>query len=274
MGGVGVESELFKTIENAFSGLDYSRLILCGAVLFGAIVIYIALRIGFKKYRKKLVPSDDVRRQNAFATVRRVANILLVFVTALLILQILGINVSSIVLSFGLISTILAFAVKDALQDVFTGLMIRTDNFFKVGDAVEFNGKDGIVVAFSIRSTKIEFLDDRSVLSVANRNIDQIRSLTHLVDIDLPLSYDESREKVYEVLENICGRIRATDGIEDCMFKGTQRFDESAIIYKIRFFCEPNDRPDISRAVHKIIQDGLEEADIRIPFRQLDIHQK
>lgn len=269
-----MEQEVLKTVESAFSGIDQTRLIRCGIVLVAAAVLFIALRIVYRKYRQKLLPLEDVRRLNTLATVYRILKILLIFVTVLAILQICGINVSSIVFGFGIITTILAFAVKDALQDIFSGVMIRTDNFFKVGDAVEYNGKDGIVVGFSIRSTKIEYLDDRSVLSVANRNITQIRSLTHLVDIDLPLSYEESRERVYEVLEGICQEIRSLEGIEDCVLKGTQSFDESAIIYKIRFFCEPNDRPDIKRAVHKTIQDGLSRAGIKIPFRQLDVHQK
>lgn len=269
-----MDQEFLKTLESAFTGLDYPRLVRCGIAAVISIALFIALRIVYKKYRQKIEPTEDVRRLNALATAYRVVRLLLLFATIIVILQICGINMSSVVLSFGLLTTILAFAVKDALQDVFTGFMIRTDNFFKVGDAVSFDGKDGIVIAFSIRSTKIEFLDDHSVLAVANRHISKIRSLTHLVDIDLTLSYDEDREKVYRTLEGICQEIRVADGIEDCMFKGTQRFGESAIVYKIRFFCEPAERPDISRMVHKIIQDGLDRAGIRIPYRQMDIHQK
>lgn len=269
-----MEQEVLKTLESAFKGLDYTRLFRCGVVLLGAVALYIAMRIAFKKYKERIEPLEDVRRMNTLALIFRIAKVVLICATVLAILQICGINVSSIVFGFGLITTILAFAVKDALQDIFTGLMIRTDNFFKVGDAVEYNGRDGIVISFSVRSTKIEFLDDRSVMAVANRHISQIRSLTHLVDIDLPLSYEEDRRHVYEVLSGICEEIRSVKGIEDCIFKGTQSFDESAVTYKIRFFCEPNDRPDIKREVHRIIQDGLARAGIQIPYRQLDIHQK
>lgn len=269
-----MEQEVLKTVESAFKGMNYTRLIPCAVVLVGAIALFIAMRIAYKKYLAKIAPADDVRRLNTAATIYRILKIVLVVATVMAILQICGINISSLIFGFGLVTTVLAFAVKDALQDIFTGVMIRTDSFFKVGDAVEFDGRDGIVIAFSIRSTKIELLDDRSVLVIANRHISKIRALTHLVDIDLPLSYDESRKHVYEVLGGICEQIRAMDGIEDCQFKGTQSFDESAIIYKIRFFCEPNDRPDIRRAVHKIIQDGLDRAGIRIPYRQLDVHQK
>lgn len=269
-----MDQNILKTFESAFQKIDSSQLIRCVLILFIAIVVYIALRIVYRKYRRKLVKGDDIKRKNAVAVIYRVLVIALVVVTLLAIMQVFGINISSILIGFGLISTILAFAVKDALQDIFTGVMIRTDRFFKVGDAVEYDGKDGIVIAFTMRSTKIEFLDDRSVMSVANRHISKIRALTHLVDIDLPLSYDEHRRDVFEVLSGICERIRGIEGVEDCMLKGTQRFAESAVVYKIRFFCEPNDRPDIRREVLKTIQDGLDEAGIRIPYKQIDIHEK
>lgn len=269
-----MEQSLLNMLESTFSKLDSGRLIRFGLVILVAIALHIALRVAYRKYRKKIAPAEDVRRMNALRTVYRSLVILLWIVTLLGSMQVFGINISSILLGFGLITTIVAFAVKDALQDIFTGLMIRTDSFFKVGDAVEYDGKDGIVVAFTLRSTKIEFLDDRSVLSVANRHISKIRSLTHLVDVDLPLSYDQDRKEVFEVLEGICEEIRAAKGVEDCMLKGTQKFGDSAIVYKIRFFCEPNNRPDIRREVLKIIQDGLDRAGIRIPYKQIDIHEK
>lgn len=267
-----MDSNLLKALQDAFAKFDYNRLIRCGLVILIAIAIFIAVRIVYKKYKKKIAALEDVRKMNTLALIYRIFKIVLIVTTILGILQVCGINISSIVVGFGVASTILAFAVKDMLQDIFAGLMIRTDKFFQVGDAVEFEGKDGIVISFSIRSTKIEFLDDRSVMAVANRNITKIRSLTHLNDIDLPLSYDQQRKEVFEVLEGICEDIRTVEGIEDCVLKGTQRFGESAVIYKIRFYCEPNDRPDLRREAHKRIQDGLDRAGIKIPFRQIDIH--
>jgi small-conductance mechanosensitive channel len=112
------------------------------------------------------------------------------------------------------------------------------------------------------------------VLSVANRNISKIRKLNHLVDVDLPLSYDLSGREALSLLGGICEKIKALDGIEDCELKGTQDFGASAIMYKIRFYCEPHDRPDIRRSVIMTIQDGLEAAGIRIPYQQIDIHEK
>lgn len=48
----------------------------------------------------------------------------------------------------------------------------------------------------------------------------------------------------------------------------------AGMFYKIRFFCEPNDRPGIRRAVMKTLHGGLDEAGVKIPYRQIDVHNK
>ena len=269
-----IMEETLKTIQTAVNKIDTSRLVGCGIVLVIAIALFIVARIVFKRIKRKHIDPTDLRKRQTVTTIHRVVKVLIVFGSLMAIMQICGININAIVFSVSLITALLTLAVKDVLQDFFAGIIILSDKFFKVGDAVEYQGKEGIVIYFSLRSTKIECLDDRSVLSVANRNISEIRRLTHLVDIDLPLSYDEDRRTVYAVLEKICAQVKEIEGVEDCVLKGTQLFADSAIIYKIRFFCEPNNRPDIRRAVLRTIQDGLDEAGIQIPYNQLDIHQK
>jgi small conductance mechanosensitive channel len=234
----------------------------------------IALSVVHKKLKAKAELSGDLRKTHILRITLRIARIIVITIGAIMILQSFGINLTGLSAIVGIVVIIFALAVKDALQDIFAGFVIMSDKYFSVGDAVEYNGKDGVVISFTARTTKIEFLEDRSVLSVANRNISMIRRLTHLVDIDLPLPYEVSRKEAYKVLSGICMQISGIDGVESCELKGTQDFGESAILYKIRFFCEPNNRPDIRRAVLKTIQDGLAEADLHIPYQQIDIHEK
>ena len=251
-----------------------SKLIWIAIISALTIVALFALSIAHKKLRKKLDLGNDLRKAHLLKIAFRIVRIIVIITGVIIILQILGFNLAGLTGIIGLILIIIALAVKDALKDIFSGYVIVQDKFFTVGDAVEFEGKDGIVVSFTSRTTKIEFLNDHSVMSVANRNISKIRKLTHLVDIDLPLSYDLSSKEAYDVLKPICERIGELDGVEKCEFKGTQDFGSSAIIYKIRFFCEPSNRPDIRRVVIKTIQTGLEDAGISVPYQQIDIHEK
>lgn len=268
-----MESVMFKALEDVSGRFTALNLMKCGIVLILMILLLVAVSIIQNQLKKKLVV-EDVKRRHVYRTVFRVIRVLLIIGAGIVILQILGVNLSGLITVFGVILVLFVLAIKDSFQDIMSGLTIMTDKYFSVSDAVEFNGQEGIVIAFTARTTKIELLADRSVLSVANRNISQIRKLNHLVDIDLPLPYELNRQEAYTVLEGICDEIREISGVESCELKGTQDFGESAVIYKIRFFCEPHDRPDIRRDVVRTIQDGLEKTGISIPYRQLDIHEK
>lgn len=265
---------LMKILKDAGDHFNITKLFQLGATVISAIVAFVAVVIIARQLRKKLDFLSDLRKRHIYNTVVSVIKITIVIVAVIVILQLLGVNMSMFVIIFGALGVVITFAVKDSFQDVFTGFILMSDHYFSIGDAVQYEGRDGIVVFFSVRTTKIEYLDDRSVESIANRNISKIVRLTHLVDIDLPLSNDLDRKTAFEVLSAICQDIETIEGVERCEFKGTQEFTQSAIIYKIRFFCEPNDRPDIKREVNKRIQDGLSKNGIRIPYNQLDVHSK
>lgn len=269
-----MEEMLLKTVQDATRQFTVASII--NICLVAAIVaaVFIILSVVRKRLKTKLPLENDLRRLHMYTTFFRIAKVLVLITGVIAILQVLGINISGVAGGIGVVVVIFLLAMKDSFQDLFSGFTILTDKYFSVGDAVEFDGRDGIVVSFTVRTTKIEFLDDRSVMSIANRNISKIRKLTHMVDIDLPLPYELDRKTVYNTLSPICEKISGLDGVESCELKGTQSFEDSAILYKIRFFCEPNDRPDIRRAVIRTIQDGLEEAGIKIPYRQLDVHTK
>jgi len=269
-----MEEFLLKFINDIKLNFNTTSLIQAGIVVALTVAAVIILTIVYRKLRSKLEKANDLRKSYTYKIIYRIIRAIIIITGIIAVLQSVGINLIGLSAGVGLLILLVALGVKDALQDVFAGIVIMSDKFFNVGDAVEFEGNEGIVVSFSARTTKIEFLEDRSVLSVANRNISKIRKLNHLVDIDLPLPYDLPGKDAIYTLNRICEKIRNVEGVESCELKGTQSFGTSAVIYKIRFYCEPHDKPDIRRAVIKTIQNGLEDAGIRIPYQQIDIHSK
>ena len=263
-----------KMIDELVKQVTIPKMAICLAIVVIAMCLNAILKAAFKKLREKSDFSESSPLRTTAVYIYNILRVAVGAIAVLLILQTFGVNVTSFIAGLGLFSAIIALALQDVLKDVFSGMVILLDNYFRVGDAVEYNGKDGTVISFNVRTTKIQYIDDNSIMSVSNRNISQIRRLTHLVDIDLPLSYEEDPKKVYRVLGELCEKAKSIDNIEDCQFKGTQNFESSAITYKIRFFCQPGKRPDVRRAVIKLIQDTLWEEQMTIPYQQIDIHNK
>lgn len=258
--------------EDIMRYITVPKLIICGVVLVVAVLILVALNIVFNRLKKKFAKEFESRKLSILNIVVNILRVVIAVVSVIVILQIIGVNVSSLVAGVGILGAIIGFAFQDSLKDIFMGMIIMFDGYFTVGDPVEYNGLQGIVVSFNLRTTKIKSIDDNSVLSVSNRNISEISKLSDMVDIDIGLSYEEDVKKIYTTLTEVCERASQLENVESCVFKGTQDFDESAIIYKIRFFCKPVFRPDTRRAVIREIQKGLDEAGIQIPYNQLVVH--
>ena len=194
--------------------------------------------------------------------------------TILLVLQINGVNVSSIFAGLGILSAVVGLALQDMLKDIIMGVHVMTDHFFSVGDVVRYKDVEGVVVSFTTRTTTIRSIYDQTITTLCNRNISEITRMppSTMVDVDVPLSYTEDPRKVHAVLRVICARIDRLDGIDECIYKGTQAFENSAVLYKIRFFCPPENKPERTRDALREIQNGLAEAEIRIPYNQYDVH--
>ena len=269
-----MEDYILKFLNQTTIKIDAVAIVKLVVILAVTVAVVIALTIVHKRILTRLKSNNDLRKAQIYRISFRVARWIVIIIGTIAMLSAIGINLTGLSAGIGIIFVFVLLAAKDALQDVFNGGMIMTERYYNVGDAVEYEGKEGIIVSFTARTTKIKLLEDRTVLNVANRNISNIRKLNHLVDIDLPLSYDLSAKDAYTLLDGVCEKIKGVEGVENCEFKGTQEFGASAIIYKIRFYCDPDNKPDIRRAVIKTVQSELDEKGVRIPYQQIDIHEK
>lgn len=118
------------------------------------------------------------------------------------VLQINGIDVSSMLAGVGLVSAFIGLAAQDFLKDIVMGTRMLTDRFFEVGDVVQYGSFEGVVTSFDIRCTKIRSLSDGRILTVCNRNISEIaaypKEVGAVVTVMLPLAEDPDKiEKAY-----------------------------------------------------------------------------
>ena len=260
-----------KPVINFINYITSPNCIVSVCAIIAAVVLWIFVKKLFIRYTDHSTVVAD-KKNSFFRIVLMVIRFLIVIITILVVLQINGINVSSVVTGLGLVSAVVGLALQDILKDVIMGIRIMTDQFFFVGDIVKYQEFEGKVIDFNVRATKIRKLTDNSVMTISNRNISEIIKCGDINGMDIPLSYDEDVRKVHRILAEVCEQIAKIEGIHSCTYKGTQDFDDSAVIYKLVFRCDPEVKHDMYRAAMKKVQEGLEAAEIKVPFKQLDIH--
>ena len=251
--------------------LDYfksSAFISTVVLAVGFYVAWLVIRQLFNRFQK----THSVT--SAMTAMYSAVKYILFLAAVLLILESNGINVDKIIAGVGIASLTIGLALQDVLKDIIMGLQLMMEKYFNVGDVVDICGQRGVVIGFSIRTTRIKDIANANIITIANRDISQAVVVSHMVDIDVPLSYDADYTRVNEVMKLIAERIAEIAQVETCVYKGTQRFDKSAIIYKLRYFAPPQNYWDTWRAAMKVVQEGLAEAGLQIPYEQIDVHQK
>lgn len=263
-------------MEGSFSIALSPSVLISAAIIVVASIAWLIIGKSYRRYIEKpeVKGRISVRKASLLRTIHSAVRYLLVLVAIMGILQVNGVDVGALAASLGIAGIIVGLALQDTLKDVIMGTHIVTDQFFKVGDVVRLNGTEGEVVSFTPQTTRIRSLVDNSVTSLCNRNITEMTVVSTFGDIEIPLSRTVDVRQARKVLEGACAEISATEGVESCEFKGTQRFSDSAIVYLVRILCPPLLKPDLLRAAREIIQRNLADADIELCIGQIEVHQQ
>ena len=135
---------------------DYIKFLLSKNFISSCVVfiIVVVLFILLGKKRRKIGKKiEDLKDPKVIMTRRLIiaARILIVIIGFIIICQINGINLMSLVAGLGIIGAVVGLAFQDYLKDIIMGVHILSDRFFSIGDCVAINGQEGVVVAFRLR---------------------------------------------------------------------------------------------------------------------------
>ena len=261
--------------ENFLNILSKEKYLTIAIIIIGFILYFSS-----KKIIKKIIkdnennPRLNKKKKTYLRLFNNILKYILVVIVIILILQINGINVSAVITSLGLISVIVGFALQDALKDIIMGINIIIDDYFSIGDVLKIEEVEGKVIEIGLKTTKMKDVNNDNIFVVSNRNISKALKLSEQLDIDIPIPYEEKVTKVEGILHIIVEQISSLENILKVEYKGLNEFADSAIYYKIRIYCKPEFKPQIKRDSNRIIKLTLDENNIKIPYKQVDIHNK
>ena len=121
-----------------------------------AIVIVNMFRIIIRMFIKTGKSSFERKRRNTIVKLlENIFKYIVLIVAVLYILNTYGIDTKSLIAGIGIAGVVIGLALQDLLKDLISGLSIILDNYFVIGDIVDFEGFTGEVVEFGLKSTKI-----------------------------------------------------------------------------------------------------------------------
>lgn len=194
-------------------------------------------------------------------------------------LAILGVDVSTIVASVGILALIVGFGAESLIADLVTGIFMLFENQCNVGDIVEVSGFRGTIQAIGIRTTSVvdpggnvKIINNSEMKNILNRSDNSSRSVS---DIGIPYETDleDLESKLPALMEEI---YRANpDAMESApVYLGVQSLDASAVV--LRFVAEVTEEKIFStqRVLNRALFLGLRKLGVECPFQQIDIHNR
>ena len=245
-------------------------------VLIGLVVYAFSKKIINKLLEKNQSNNKITKKKKTYIKLfDSIIKYIILIAVLIIVLQVNGINVTSIIAGLGLVSVIAGLALQDALKDVIMGVNIIIDNYYSVGDVLKLDDTEGKVMEIGLKTTKLLDINNGNVLVIANREINKALSMSTQFDIDIPLPYEEKIEDVEKIIAEILVKISKLANVKNVEYRGVQEFADSAIMYKIRIYgIKVETNPQLKRDANRIIKLELDKNNINIPYTQIDIHQK
>ena len=259
-------------VKTFFTGGSFLKIVVAVAVILLIWIIIDRVLSGTVK-RLESDESGRTRLTTYLRSIRTLIKYVLLVILVVLVLQICGVNVTSLVAGIGIASIVVGFAIQDALKDIIMGLNIVVDHYYRVGDHLIYNGHLCRVTELSLKTTRMYDLVTHHELVVRNSLINEVELNDGFFLIDIPLPYEESFEDMRRVIEVILERMREGCGVSDAQFLDISEFGASAITYKICGTAEnASETPGVRRRCMSVIKQTLDEYGIRIPYTQLVLH--
>ncbi|MBR4769283.1 MAG: mechanosensitive ion channel [Lachnospiraceae bacterium] len=189
----------------------------------------------------------------------------------------IGVNLSTIFASVGIVALVVGFAAESLIEDIVTGIFLVFEDEFNVGDIIEYNGFRGTVISIGIRVTCIQ--DPAGNIKVVNnsdiRNVLNRSKNTSAAVCEIPISYAANLEETEKVLTAIIESL--PEKYPDVFptvptYLGVNSFESSSVNLKFVAKVNEADIYKAQRLMNREMKIGMDKAGVEIPFTQVVIH--
>lgn len=201
---------------------------------------------------------------------------ILLLVVAIISLEQLGVDTTSLVALLGAAGLAVGLALKDSLSNFASGVMLIIFRPFKPGDFIEAAGEMGVVEKITIFNTMMRSGDNKEII-IPNGGIyggtiiNYSAKPTRRVDMVFGIGYDDDLKKAKEILLDILKndeRVLTDPG----PMVAVRELADSSINFNVRPWVKSGDYWGVYADTHEKVKLSFDEAGISIPYPQMDVH--
>ena len=190
----------------------------------------------------------------------------------------LGIETTSFMAILGAAGLAIGLALSSTLSNIGAAVVILVFRPFKVGDYVNAGGAEGTVDKISLFSTTISPVDNRLIVvpnsaitggNITNFSSKAVRRVDHVVGIGYGDDIKKAKEVLYAVIEKSAHTIS-----DPSPLVAVTELGDSSVNFTVRAWVKSADYWDAYFEIIEEIKYALDDANISIPFPQMDVHME
>lgn len=264
---------------------DWTGLLLTqGVVVLRILAIIIAARLvtrlGNRAIDRFFESRDmDNKRSQTFRPLGlQLWRYLVFFVTILIILEQLAVNLAPILAAAGVAGIAVGFGAQRLVRDLITGFFLLLEDQYAVGDYITIGSYTGIVEEVGLRVTRmrdysgdLHILPNGNVETVTNHTRGSYRAL-----VDISVAYEENIDRVIAVLEELCAELAGQhpEITEGPTVMGVVNLGDSEVVVRLWARTEPLQHWPIERAIRLAVKKRFDREGIEIPYPRRVIYQR
>ncbi|MDD6380949.1 MAG: mechanosensitive ion channel [Lachnospiraceae bacterium] len=266
---------------------DWLKKFLSGSLDFfwSVVIALIVWFIGAKiiRFLRKIVRTA-LEKRDVDKGVRQftdgVVNVSCYIVLILVILNLFGIQTSSVAAAVASMGLTAGLALQGSLSNFAGGVLILVLKPFRVGDYIieDTHKNEGTVAEISIFYTRLRTIDNKIVVipngTLANSSLTNVTtSDRRQIDLTFGIGYEDDLKKAKEILYNIAEttekRVKDTD-----IQVFVRELAESSVNLGFRIWVPMDDYWTVLWEINERVKLTFDKEDITIPYNQLDVTLK
>lgn len=253
--------------------LIYGAISIILVVLVSKIILNLLRKLIDKFLGGRVVKKSDVNK-NKVSTISKalysVIRIVIIFIAITMILDIFGINTSTLIATAGVGGVAIALGTQTLIADFIKGIFIILDDKIRVGEWIMAAGVEGEVEALDFRVTKVRDFDG-SLHIIPNSEITTVRNFNRgfmASDATFSVSYDTSLEEVKDMVAKVSNELSQMEEYKKVFKEKFEIFeikDLNEFSYKVRIIARVRAglQWEISRQARILIKREMEERNIK-----------
>lgn len=271
---------MIEQIENQ----EMIRELMKNKLIYGAISIILVVLVSkiilnlLRKLIDKFLGGGVVKKsavnKNKISTISKalysVIRIVIIFIAITMILDIFGINTSTLIATAGVGGVAIALGTQTLIADFIKGIFIILDDKIRVGEWIMAAGVEGEVEALDFRVTKVRDFDG-SLHIIPNSEITTVRNFNRgfmASEATFSVSYDTSLEEVKDMVAKVSNELSQMEEYKKVFKEKFEIFeikDLNEFSYKVRIIARVRAglQWEISRKARILIKKEMEERNIK-----------